>query len=413
MNREVLLWCLPYLAMLVAAVGALRLLARISNVRTDWRRLLKLHADQRGGVQSLSFVLTLPIFVMIVLFIVQLSQLMIARAMVEYAAFAAARSASVWIPANLGPGSGEMENQISSLTFLREELGGDGQTYSVYAVAPGSPKFNKVHYAAAMACLPVCPSRDTGVAHTHPGNLGLPSVIRGYLATAPSAALNTRVPDRLANKLAYALANTYVRIEIWHKEEEPPLANWEVPPYLREFESNEIGWQDQIHVTVRHNFALLPGPGRLLARRTDLPSGSTPTADDGTNAATAEPQSVQYQIEGGQQGQAPTAAPPAQDTVADRIGRLGGTYVYTLSSTVRLSNEGEKPVLPYVQTLDGSPPADFPLDLEPPPQQPPQDQQPCEDCEPDQQASARPPANPLARVAGQSARPVSYTAQGA
>jgi hypothetical protein len=289
-----------------------------------------------------------------------------------------------------------MENQISSLRYLRDELGPDGQTYNVYEVAPGSPKFNKVHFAAAMACLPVCPSRDTGVARAHPGNGGLASLIRAYLAAAPSAASNTRVPNRLENKLAYALANTNVRIEIWHKEQEPPLARWEILPDWHEFRPNEIGWQDQIYVTVRHNFALLPGPGRLLARRTDVPSGSPPVADDGTQAS-SNSQNVQYQIAAGQGGQTLPPAGTGRDRTADRIRRQGTTYVYTLSSTVRLSNEGEKSVLPYVQSLNGAPPPSFPLDIDGPQngdQDQGQDDQgfgdqdddlqpPCEDCEPD------------------------------
>ena len=50
-------------------------------------------------MQSLSFVLTLPVFIFIMMMIVQVSQLMIGIVVVHYAAFAAARSAAVWIPA--------------------------------------------------------------------------------------------------------------------------------------------------------------------------------------------------------------------------------------------------------------------------------------------------------------------------
>ena len=41
---------------------------------------------------------------------------------------------------------------------------------------------------------------------------------------------------------------------------------YNIAPYPDEFQFNEIGWQDQITVTVKYNLALLPGPGRLLAR---------------------------------------------------------------------------------------------------------------------------------------------------
>ena len=49
MSRDVLLWCLPYLALLVASLAALRMLAWISGVKMQLRRLAVLHADQRGG----------------------------------------------------------------------------------------------------------------------------------------------------------------------------------------------------------------------------------------------------------------------------------------------------------------------------------------------------------------------------
>ena len=62
-------------------------------------RLLTLHRDEAGNIQSLSFVLTLPVFIFVMLMIVQVSQLMIGIVVVNYAAFAAARSAAVRIPA--------------------------------------------------------------------------------------------------------------------------------------------------------------------------------------------------------------------------------------------------------------------------------------------------------------------------
>ena len=63
----------------------------------------------RGQRQSLSFVLTLPLFILVMLTLVQISQVMIGRMVVQYAAFAAARSAIVWVPARL---PGEPENWL-------------------------------------------------------------------------------------------------------------------------------------------------------------------------------------------------------------------------------------------------------------------------------------------------------------
>ena len=141
---------------------------------------------------------------------------------------------------------------------------------------------------------------------------------RTYRAMSPASAGNTRIPARLQNKLAYALHNTNVEIEVRHKDAEPPLIRpW---PEAIEFEDNEIGWQDQLIVTVHHNFALLPGPGRFLAK---------PMPRREANSTTS------------------------QDAVAARIRRENGIFVYPMSATVRLNNEGQKSVLPFIQSLDG------------------------------------------------------------
>jgi hypothetical protein len=45
----------------------------------------------------------------------------------------------------------------------------------------------------------------------------------------------------------------------------------DVPPW----NPQEVGWQDPVTVWVQHRFALLPGPGRFLARQLTQPDGST------------------------------------------------------------------------------------------------------------------------------------------
>ena len=77
--RVILDDCRPALFALGTAMVMLAVVIRGSGCRLNLRRLGELHRCQKGGVQSLSFVLTLPIFVMIVMFIVQVSQLMIAQ----------------------------------------------------------------------------------------------------------------------------------------------------------------------------------------------------------------------------------------------------------------------------------------------------------------------------------------------
>ena len=251
MSRELIIACSPFLAGIVASIVALRVLIGISGARFQLPQLRRLHGDEHGAVQSLSFVLTLPLFVLIMLFIVQLSQLTLGRLVMEYSAFAAARSAIVWIPATLGDDF-ETENRIS----YRVDLGGTadeaGNLFAVYEIAPDSPKFEKIRLAAASALMSICPSRDTGITMDDAGLTAAAALERSYLAMSPASASNTRIPTRLRNKLAYALHNTNVEIQIRHKDTEPPLIRpW---PDASEFEDNEIGWQDQLVVTVHQVF---------------------------------------------------------------------------------------------------------------------------------------------------------------
>jgi hypothetical protein len=311
MHAAVLADCLPYLIAILLSVVFARLLLSVCSTRFRFSHLRNLHADERGAVQSLSFVLTLPIFVMLMLFVIQLSQLTIARMTVEYSAYAAARSAIVWIPANLGELSEEPNCLGSRLPqgSTRDERGNE---FDVYRLVGPSPKRAKIELAAAMALLAICPSRDVPNANSPLPSGAFASLEKAYRAMAPGSTSNLRVPTRLQNKLAYALANTEVGLEIRHRTDEPPLEQHYLAPYPDEFERNEIGWQDQVLVTVRHDFALLPGPARFLAKRLIAPGRTS-------------------------------------DEVSDRVQRRGGVFVYPITATVRLSNEGEKSLLPYTQ----------------------------------------------------------------
>jgi hypothetical protein len=183
----------------------------------------------------------------------------------------------------------------------------------------------------------------------------------GALAGDTSAAPSEAISRRLKNKLAYSMANTFIEAEFFHPSDEVPLqkyyAYYQVNPtyasstvsagdglgdagtdpgctdpacatsfnykaaYLAEAESfhtNEMGWQDVITVHVRHNLALLPGPGRLLSRFVQDPS-------DGTDK-------IAETIETETQG---------KETL----------YTWPLVAWASASNEGEKPILRYTQPV--------------------------------------------------------------
>jgi hypothetical protein len=332
-HRAILLDCLPWLGLLAALVGVAWLVVWLAGGRLELSRLRRLHGDQGGGVQSLAFVLTMPVFVMVLMLIVQTSQLMIASVVVNYAALAAARAAIVWIPANTGD---EQENQIGSLereidpnvlNQVAPELdpaaadygpGQGGMTYLVPA-DPSSPKYSKIVSAAVLACMPVAPSRNLNLDLPQGGQTMLQALQAAYGSMVSSSASNGAINGRLMHKLAYAAAATTVEVRYYHPNFEPPLQpydgvgvwppNSETPP---EFQSNELGWQDQVTVTVRHQYALFPGPGRLLAWIIPHQAGS--------------------------------AAAPVQ--------QLGGVYVYPIIAEATLGNEGEKSVLPYENTIE-------------------------------------------------------------
>src|SRR5262245_59218669 len=146
MLKAALLSAWPLALALLLVCGGLATLVRL--IRPAIRQSLQaLHADQRGSVQSLSFVLTVPVFVMLMLLAVQITQLMIGLIVVQYAAFAAARSASVWIPARLEPD--ELENRIGE-----RQLVGNEQSGEIFRISPGGRKYEQIRQAAALACVP-------------------------------------------------------------------------------------------------------------------------------------------------------------------------------------------------------------------------------------------------------------------
>jgi hypothetical protein len=343
MDRALRAACWPWLALLGASCLILWILARLDGARFDAGRLLQLHRDDAGSAQVLSFVLTLPLFVWVSLFIVQVSQLMIGAIMVHYAAFAAARAAVVWIPARL---EGEPENVIGggyvrasetidgqpdTPTILDEHGPGFGPrdgwlTYLVRCGDPLNPtsrKARKIITAALVALAPICPSSSDAGQQTAKWSSTAGDVARLFGDLARDTAASQRaIAARLRNKLAYAAEHTRFQVYFRHPNREPPLKTWDVGPNQEdwlEFRADsaeygtELGFQDQVTITVYHDFALLPGPGRLLARR---------------------------------------AAPG--DPLADKLRslRAGNRYCYPLSASATLGIEGEKPAKRYDEIYD-------------------------------------------------------------
>lgn len=333
MHRGVIEACYPGLITLAVLFLLAWGVARLSGARPRLGRLAELHRCQAGGVQSLSFVITLPVFLIILLFIVQVSQLMIGLITVNYAAYAAARSASVWIPAwvddqyleptSLNP-DGSIDERNSQNRLPPYMISPDQPLTLDYQSVrkSGSAKLDEIFHAAALACVPIAPSRDLN--STDQSVLGATradeSMINLYSQLAPPAGSNPRLAPRLRNKLAYSLQNTIVHLTFRDRNSgHDPTAD-RGPTYNPADDPNpaypwvphEVGWQDPVTVEVEHHFALLPGPGRFLSSIVIRPDGQS-------------------------------------DTVAPRIFEENGVHKTAIFASATMTIEGLKSVRPYLQ----------------------------------------------------------------
>lgn len=319
MNRTILEACLPCVGAIAVAFVLFVVIARLGGANWNWNRFRVLHRSEEGGVQSLAFVLTLPLLVMILLFIVQVSQLMLGIMTVNYAAFATARAAIVWIP-----------TWVPGEEYAGESADEDGQNELPPGIEPGIPvlinqetinqqwseKYEKIWTAAVLACAPAAPSRQTpDGAATGFGPVADAAYVmkQMYADIVPASTANDRIPRRIDNKVTYSGWNTHVSLMFEDRNSQPvdgtntynPIDH-ELVPYF----PSEVGWQDPITVTVYHDFALLPGPGRFLAKLLVRSDGK-------------------------------------EDRVAPRIRQQSGIYKTRIYASATLTNEGIKSIRPY------------------------------------------------------------------
>jgi hypothetical protein len=346
MHRAILEACFPYFLWMLGGFAAMWVILRISGARLSVAKLRRLHGCQEGGVQSLSFVLTLPIFMMLVLFIVQVSQLMIGITVVHYAAFAAARAASVWIPAEM---PSEPANEMDPIA-----INADKSIYPYWmsqviifnSIPEGRAwKYNKIWTAAAINCMPIAPSHrylsssalqqvDSNIAET---------IVALYRNAVPRKANDNVIPNRLRNKAAYAAEHTYIIIMGMDYSQNSlngptynPLnhpsptdtnsAEYEFPAQWQ-YQGYEVGWQDPMTVQVSFRFPLLTGPGRFLSPSKFMSQKLTNA--DGT------PDRVSSRIQIWDKKDHPNYAE--------------SVYYTILTATATITNEGMKSIIPYPQ----------------------------------------------------------------
>lgn len=322
-------------------------LVQLSGARWRWKRWREVHGCERGSVQSLSLVLTLPVFVLLVLFIVQVSQVMVAVTLVHYSAFAAARAASVWIPSDVSVLDATFVDDLSSYDPVNDQLQGPPERANIVVgspqtlpnavagtyvmrdtLAPFSIKMQKIAQAAVQGCVPLAPSAEVQmVGGSQPQWLSqaIQTTTRLYRTLDPTSSGNSQIDHRLRNKFLYAYQNTNVILEwseVPHSQRDVDVGPTYNPRYhpsmvVPAWNPNEIGFRDPVTVHVLHQFALMPGIGRVLS-----------------NYMVSQDRPI--------------------DHVSPRITRrqtVGGNEVYTiqLHASATFVNEGYKSVLRQVQ----------------------------------------------------------------
>lgn len=143
------------------------------------RRLLRDLAASEEGAALVEFALAAPVLLAVVLLIAQLALVAVARRAVEGAAFAAARSAAVWVPADIEEGANALR------------------------LTGRSSKRERIERAAALALLAVAPEEPAG-----PSGREEPEVADALRALARDTAIAP--PESLLRRYASARARLHI-----------------------------------------------------------------------------------------------------------------------------------------------------------------------------------------------------------
>jgi hypothetical protein len=165
-------------ALWIGAVVALSLALRrlLSGTRaSDWRRLA---AAEEGAAYSLAYVLTFPLFMLLVCVIIECTLALVVKTGTVYAAYAAARSAIVWESAK--PQLAELQVQRAAVNAMVPFASSDRRyapasnspgeasdyvrAYRKYANGPGSDAYLTAKYAYAASATRVSVSPSLGAA---------------------------------------------------------------------------------------------------------------------------------------------------------------------------------------------------------------------------------------------------------
>ncbi len=149
------------------------------------RRIISFGGE--SGTATVEFALVFPVFMFLVLILVQTTLLMVGNQFVHYSAFAAARSAISYIPSDMTERDGWGRNTIKP--------------------AQGTPKYDAIRSSAYFAVMPVCGRLEDGELSTEAFVDGLSDYFASYDRDAPKW-----VETLAADRLQYAAANTDVTV---------------------------------------------------------------------------------------------------------------------------------------------------------------------------------------------------------
>jgi hypothetical protein len=240
---------------LLALCGVFTLVLGATAVRLSSagrRRSLRARLDETGGLSE-ELVLVFPFFLFFLAMTVQMLLLLNARLVVNYAAFVAGRSASVWIPSET---LRERPNSIQTIAKSSHDTPEDpsqtpsGQGLLDSQVGSETEKFDRIQGAAALACAPISPNYFAFLAEVVP--LSAPA----YRAAANAA-------NGLLNGVSGAPRDILTLIPQWIYSHDRTYVFFQdmADAQMLRFQPKE-----DIKVTVHHDFHVsVPWVGSALA----------------------------------------------------------------------------------------------------------------------------------------------------
>lgn len=154
-----------------------------------------------SGASVVEFALVLPLLLIILLLVLQIALLVQAKFVVNYAAFCAARSAVVTIPAKI----------------FSERTGRYEKPNTLQLNSPLSPKMNIIRRAAALACVAVSPVLNPTVWRRTETSLADVSYAGTFLRMGllfPFVADGRLVPEELFKRASYAYDDENTKVEV-------------------------------------------------------------------------------------------------------------------------------------------------------------------------------------------------------